>query len=35
MKIHKRLTNGAADNLLAFYQNVRARLEAKPGGKVQ
>jgi len=35
MKIHKRLTNGAADNLLAFYQNVRVRLEAKPGGKVQ
>jgi len=35
MKIHKRLTNGAAENLLAFYQNVRVRLEAKPGGKVQ
>ena len=35
MKIHKRLTNGAADNLLSFYENVRARLETKPGGKVQ
>src|SRR5438132_8399297 len=35
MKIHKRLTNGAADDLLAFYRNVRARLEVLPGGKVQ
>jgi hypothetical protein len=35
MKVHKRLTNGAADNLLMFYQNVRTRLEAQPGGKVQ
>jgi hypothetical protein len=35
MKIHKRLTNGAADDLLAFYRNVRTRLEAQPGGKVQ
>ena len=35
MKIHKRLTNGVADNVLPFYQNVRARLEARPGGKVQ
>ncbi|HZR27732.1 MAG TPA: hypothetical protein VFA71_03050 [Terriglobales bacterium] len=35
MKIHKRLTNGAADDLLLFYRNVRDRLEAKPGGKVQ
>jgi hypothetical protein len=35
MKIHKRLTHGAAENLLSFYQNVRVRLEAKPGGKVQ
>ncbi len=35
MKIHKRLTNGAAENLLSFYQNVRVRLEAQPGGKVQ
>lgn len=35
MKIHKRLTNGAVDNVVPFYQNVRARLEAKPGAKVQ
>lgn len=35
MKIHKRLTNGAIDNLLPFYQNVRARLEAQPGQKPQ
>jgi len=35
MKIHKRLTNGAVDNLLPFYQNVRARLEAQPGAKLQ
>jgi len=35
MKIHKRLTNGAADDLLAFYRNVRARLEVLPGGKIQ
>lgn len=35
MKIHKRLTNGVTDNLLPFYQNVCARLEARSGGKVQ
>jgi len=35
MKIHKRLTNGAVDNLLPFYQNVRARLEVQPGAKPQ
>ena len=35
MKIHKRLTNGAVDNLLPFYQNVRARLGARPGAKLQ
>ena len=35
MKIHKRLTGGADENLLLFYRNVRARLETRPGGNVQ
>lgn len=35
MKIHKRLTNGAIDNVVPFYKNVRARLEAQPGAKLQ
>ncbi len=35
MKIHKRLTEGAVENLVLFYQNVRTRLEALPAGKVQ
>ena len=35
MKIHKRLTDGASENLLYFYRNVRTRLEAQPGGKLQ
>ena len=35
MKVYKRLTEGADENLLVFYKNVRARLEALPSGKVQ
>jgi len=35
MKIHKRLTEGASENLLLFYRTVRTRLEARPGGGIQ
>ena len=35
MKIHRRLTAGAGDNVFDFYQMVKKRLEAQPGGKVQ
>src|SRR5262249_30870505 len=35
MKIHKRLTEGADENLLSFYRSVRTRLEARPGRSLQ
>ena len=35
MKVHRRLTSGADDNLWTFYQMVKAKLETAPGGKVQ
>ena len=35
MKVHKRLTEGSSENIWSFYQSVRAKLEAKPGAKVQ
>jgi hypothetical protein len=35
MKVHRRLTEGDADNLWTFYKMVKARLEAVPEGKVQ
>jgi hypothetical protein len=35
MKIHRRLTAGAGDNVCDFYQMVKKRLEGQPGGKVQ
>jgi hypothetical protein len=35
MKIHRRLTRGSEDNVWSFYEMVKARLEAAPGGKVQ
>ncbi|HET9839164.1 MAG TPA: hypothetical protein VFR84_13070 [Candidatus Angelobacter sp.] len=35
MKVHRRLTEGEADNLWTFYKMVKAKLEAVPGGKVQ
>ena len=35
MKVHRRLTEGQADNLWSFYKMVKARLEATPGGRVQ
>lgn len=35
MKVHRRLTEGENDNVWKFYQLVKARLEASPGGKVQ
>jgi hypothetical protein len=35
MKIHRRLTQGAGDNIWSFYEMVKARLETVPGGRVQ
>ena len=35
MKIHRRLTQGSEDNVWVFYEMVKSRLEAKPGGRVQ
>jgi hypothetical protein len=35
MKIHRRLTQGEEDNVWSFYEMVKARLEAKPSGRVQ
>jgi acyl-CoA reductase-like NAD-dependent aldehyde dehydrogenase len=35
MKVYRRLTEGDGDNLWRFYQTVRARLAAAPGGAVQ
>lgn len=35
MKIHRRLTQGSEDNVWVFYEMVKSRLEAKPGGRLQ
>jgi hypothetical protein len=35
MKVHKRLTDGADENLILFYRNVRTRLEARPDSRIQ
>lgn len=35
MKIHRRLTQGDAENVWSFYKMVKSKLEAVPGGKVQ
>lgn len=35
MKVHRRLTNGEGENLWNFYQDVRKKLLALPGAKVQ
>jgi hypothetical protein len=35
MKIHRRLTQGATENLWDFFLSVRKRLEAQPGKKIQ
>lgn len=35
MKIYRRLSQGAAENVWSFYCMLRDRLRAKPGGKVQ
>jgi len=35
MKVHKRLTEGASDNLWTFYQMMREKLLAQPGAKIQ
>ena len=35
MKVHRRLTQGAEENICSFYEMVKARLEKGPGGRVQ
>jgi len=35
MKIYRRLSQGAAENVWSFYCMIRDRFRAKPGGKVQ
>ncbi len=35
MKIHRRLTEGEADNVWSFYKMIKTRLESAPGGMVQ
>ena len=35
MKVYRRLTEGHEDNLWEFYQTLRKKMEASPGGKVQ
>ena len=35
MKIHRRLVQGASENIWSFYKMVKARLEAAPGGRLQ
>ena len=35
MKVHRRLAQGAGENVWAFYKMVKAKLESVPGGKVQ
>jgi hypothetical protein len=34
MKVHRRLTQGADDNVWAFYKMVKLKLEALPGVKI-
>ncbi len=34
MKIHRRLTQGRDDNLWLFYEMVKRKLEAAPGGRI-
>lgn len=35
MKIHRRLVQGAGENIWSFYKMVKARLEAAPGRRLQ
>jgi hypothetical protein len=35
MKVHRRLTEGQADNLWSFYKMIKTRLETSPGAQVQ
>lgn len=35
MKVHRRLTQGEADNLWTFYKMIKAKLEAVPGSHIQ
>lgn len=35
MKIHRRLVQGATENVWSFYKMVKARLEVAPGGRIQ
>ena len=35
MKVHRRIVEGAQDNVWLFYKMVKAKLEAAPGARVQ
>jgi len=35
MKIHRRLVQGAGENIWLFYRMVKAKLEAAPGSRIQ
>ena len=35
MKIHRRLLQGASENIWSFYKMVKTRLEAAQGGRIQ
>ena len=35
MKVHRRLAQGAGENVWAFYKMIKAKLESVPGSKVQ
>ncbi len=35
MKIHRRLTEGEAEDVWSFYKMIKSRLESAPGGTVQ
>lgn len=35
MKVHRRLTHGAADNVWLFYEAVKIKLDVLPGARIQ
>jgi hypothetical protein len=35
MKVHRRLAQGASENVWSFYKMIKMKLEAKPRGRVQ
>ena len=35
MKVHRRLAQGASENVWSFYKMIKAKLETTPGAKVQ